>query len=138
MIRLIAFRTLFALTSILTALTVARPALAGGCHDRQCAQPAVTHAQLYQAWLILCDNPQLCRKHPELARELRELWGVIVVTRAAGSHSAVLPITAPPEKPGEFPSGTLTLPARFGDYELDQEIGRSAKTRVCSYARPSV
>ena len=65
-----------------------------------------------------------CRKHPELAKDLRELWGVIVVARAAGSHSAVLPVTTPPEKPGEFPSGTLSLPATFGDYELAQEIGR--------------
>jgi predicted Ser/Thr protein kinase len=65
-----------------------------------------------------------CRRQPQLAGELRELWGVIVVARVAGSHSAIVPPTLPPERPGEFPSGTLTLPAKFGDYELQQEIGR--------------
>ncbi len=47
-----------------------------------------------------------------------------MVARAAGSHSAVLPATLPSGGSSEFPSGTLTLPARFGDYELVQEIGR--------------
>ena len=65
-----------------------------------------------------------CRRHPQFAKELRELWGVIVVARVAGSNSAVVPPTLPSSSPGEFPSGTLTLPARFGDYELRQELGR--------------
>jgi aminoglycoside phosphotransferase (APT) family kinase protein len=65
-----------------------------------------------------------CRRHPELAKELRELWGVIAVARAAGSNSAALAPTLPPAQQNEFPSGTLSLPAKFGDYELVQEIGR--------------
>src|SRR3954468_24528740 len=61
-----------------------------------------------------------CRLHADVARDLRELWGVIVVARAAGSHSAVVP----PPRPNDFPSDSFQLPARFGDYELRQELGR--------------
>src|SRR6476620_1516586 len=63
-----------------------------------------------------------CRLHPDLASDLRELWGVIVVARAAGSNSAL----AQPAQPrsNEFPSDSFQLPARFGDYELRQELGR--------------
>ena len=60
---------------------------------------------------------------PGVCQDLRELWGVIVVARAAGSNSAVLPPTLP-SSANDFPSGSLTLPARFGDYELRQELGR--------------
>jgi hypothetical protein len=63
-----------------------------------------------------------CRRHPELASELRELWGVIVVARAAGSNSAAPAPTQP--RANDFPSDAVQLPARFGDYELAQELGR--------------
>jgi eukaryotic-like serine/threonine-protein kinase len=62
-----------------------------------------------------------CRRHPQFAKELRELWGVIVVARAAGSRSAIL---APLALANELPSDSLPLPARFGEYELQQELGR--------------
>src|SRR5262245_40609377 len=65
-----------------------------------------------------------CKKQPQFAGDLRELWGVIMVARAAGSHSAVIAPTLPPEQASEFPSGSFTLPARFGDYELREELGR--------------
>jgi serine/threonine-protein kinase len=70
------------------------------------------------------DLEEQCHRHPRHATDLRELWGVIMVARVAGSHSAVLPPTLPSGGSNDFPSGTLTLPARFGDYELVQEIGR--------------
>jgi serine/threonine-protein kinase len=63
-----------------------------------------------------------CLKNPELASDLRELWGVIVVARAAGSNSAVIAPTQP--RASELPSDSFQLPARFGDYELRQELGR--------------
>jgi eukaryotic-like serine/threonine-protein kinase len=63
-----------------------------------------------------------CRAHPHLAKDLRELWGVIVVARAAGSHSALAAPTQP--RASDFPSDSFQLPARFGDYELRQELGR--------------
>ena len=65
-----------------------------------------------------------CRKHAPFAKDLRELWGVIMVARAAGSHSAVLPPTIAADQANDFPSGSLTLPAKFGDYELREELGR--------------
>lgn len=63
-----------------------------------------------------------CRKTPEFAGDLRELWGVIVVARAAGSHSALLAPTQ--AQTTNLPSDSFQLPARFGDYELRQELGR--------------
>jgi serine/threonine-protein kinase len=63
-----------------------------------------------------------CRRHPALAKDLRELWGVIAVARAAGSNSALIAPTQP--RANEFPSDSFQLPARFGDYELRQELGR--------------
>jgi tRNA A-37 threonylcarbamoyl transferase component Bud32 len=63
-----------------------------------------------------------CRKAPEFASDLRELWGVIVVARAAGSNSALLAPTLP--QTTDLPSDSFQLPARFGDYELRQELGR--------------
>ena len=69
-----------------------------------------------------------CRRQPRFAKDLRELWGVILVARVAGSHSAGnltgAPPTAASANSNGFPSGTIALPARFGDYELLQEIGR--------------
>jgi serine/threonine-protein kinase len=73
------------------------------------------------------DLEDQCRRHPQFATDLRELWGVILVARAAGSNSAVVPPTLSAggkEGSGEFPSGSLELPARFGDYELCEELGR--------------
>ena len=62
------------------------------------------------------------REHPDLAMELRELWGAVMVADAAGSHSQedVLE-TQPQEDPWRT---TLELPCRFADYELIREIGR--------------
>ena len=62
------------------------------------------------------------REHPDLAMELRELWGAVMVADAAGSHSQedVLE-TQPQEDPWRT---TLKLPCRFADYELIREIGR--------------
>ena len=64
-----------------------------------------------------------CRQQPQFAKDLRELWGVIMVARAAGSSSS-MPPTLPSDHANDFPSGTLTLPSRFGDYELREELGR--------------
>jgi eukaryotic-like serine/threonine-protein kinase len=63
-----------------------------------------------------------CRQYPQLAAELRELWGVMAVARAAGSSSPLIQQTQPTSfgKGGDW----LPLPARFGDYELKEELGR--------------
>jgi serine/threonine-protein kinase len=63
-----------------------------------------------------------CQKHADFASDLRELWGVIVLAHAAGSNSIGVPPTLPLAH--EFPSDSFRLPAQFGDYELQQELGR--------------
>jgi serine/threonine-protein kinase len=70
------------------------------------------------------DLDEQCRAHPHFAQDLRGLWGVINLARVAGSHPGAAPQTLPSDPAGEFPSGALQLPARFGAYELQQEIGR--------------
>ncbi len=62
----------------------------------------------------------ICRQHPDLADELRQLWGAVMVADAAGSHSR----SEPPMPAPETPSGTLELPCRLGGYELLEELGR--------------
>lgn len=66
------------------------------------------------------DLEDTCRREPELADELRQLWGAVLVADAAGSDSHV---TQPSDSP-DLPSGTIELPCRFGDYELLAELGR--------------
>jgi serine/threonine-protein kinase len=62
----------------------------------------------------------VCLRHPDLADELRQLWGAVVVADVAGSHSpSELPAPA-----SETPSGTLELPCRLGGYDLLGELGR--------------
>lgn len=63
-----------------------------------------------------------CCRRPEFANDLRELWGVIAVARAAGSSEVTA--AAAQGAPADFPSDSFYLPARFGDYELLQELGR--------------
>jgi len=64
-----------------------------------------------------------CSLHPEFAADLRELWGAIVVANAAGSVSITSSIPSN-TRDTDYSSGILQLPARFGEYELQEEIGR--------------
>ena len=66
------------------------------------------------------DIEAVCREHPQLGAELRELWGAVLVADAAGSSSAKVTLYAP----ADTPLLALELPCRFGDYELLEEIGR--------------
>ena len=61
----------------------------------------------------------ICRQYPKFDRDLRELWGTMVVTQAAGrdQNTNALPTAnqaAPP----------LELPFQMGDYMLHEELGR--------------
>lgn len=69
------------------------------------------------------DLEEQCRLHPEFASDLRELWGAIVVANAAGSVSITSSIPSN-TRDTDYSSGILQLPARFGEYELQEEIGR--------------
>jgi len=62
----------------------------------------------------------VCRQHPDLADELRQLWGAVMVADVAGSHSR----SDAPRPVSETPSGALELPCRLGGYELLGELGR--------------
>ena len=65
------------------------------------------------------DIDAICEEHPDLADELRELWGAVMIADAAGSSDATYDSSAQ-----EAPTQTFELPCRFGDYELREEIGR--------------
>ena len=66
------------------------------------------------------DLEQECRNHPEFADDLRDLWGMLVVTEAAGQETGSIATRA--QDPIEAP--VLNLPFQMGDYLLQTEIGR--------------
>jgi serine/threonine-protein kinase len=66
------------------------------------------------------DLEATCAANPDLADELRELWGAVVVAEAAASAS--VDQTLAPRHDSSL--SLLVLPCRFGDYELLEELGR--------------
>lgn len=66
------------------------------------------------------DIEGVCRENPELADELRDLWGAVMVAEVAGNHSGETGAAADQDPS----SGVFQLPCRFGDYELLDELGR--------------
>jgi serine/threonine-protein kinase len=66
------------------------------------------------------DVEDACREHPSLAKELRELWGAVMVANAAGTD------TKNAGAGGDFTEfgDSMQLPLRFGDFELLEDIGR--------------
>ncbi|MAD79612.1 MAG: hypothetical protein CMJ50_02045 [Planctomycetaceae bacterium] len=68
------------------------------------------------------DIDRICREHPDLSGELRELWGAVMVAEAIGSGSQ----TAADETDSAHDNAALSfeLPCRFGDYTLLAEVGR--------------
>jgi hypothetical protein len=66
------------------------------------------------------DIDSVCQQHPEVGDELRQLWGAAVVTDAIGSGPDAT------QSPGmaDYESGTFSLPCRFGDFELLEQIGQ--------------
>lgn len=63
---------------------------------------------------------QLTAAHPQLAEELRALWGTALMVDAVASHSASE--TAP--LPSPEPNRTVDPPRNLGDFELYEELGR--------------
>ena len=100
-----------------------RQGLKGNHHaDRDEALAAVLSEVADQA--LRGDEPCLeatIRKHPELADELRHLWGTVMLAGAVGSHANHDSVNLDST---ELQPVGLELPALFGDYELVEELGR--------------
>src|SRR5205823_3462845 len=65
------------------------------------------------------------RQHPELAGELRALWpAVVLAEELARPDNSPSTIQQPGPPPAEETPAANGLPRTFGDYELQQEIGR--------------
>lgn len=90
--------------------------------DQQLAQllDELTHrAQLGE----VVDLDVVTREHPHLADELREVWGAVMLADAVALNVSVTQAESSSEPIPEKLS-QLELPARFGDYELLEELGR--------------
>ncbi len=61
-----------------------------------------------------------CQQYPDLAEELRELWGMLLVADIAGNDLEATTLMGGSDR-AEF---LFELPCQFGDYELQEEIGR--------------
>lgn len=76
---------------------------------------------------------------PDLADEIQELWGTLMVAGAAAGATVTQPLT-PTGAPVSY-SSELELPCTLGDYVLEQEIGRGGmgvvfRARQKSLGRP--
>lgn len=66
------------------------------------------------------DLEATCQSNPEVADELRQLWGAVMVADAIGGSSEV----DATQSDSSSNVVELQLPCRLGDYELLEEIGR--------------
>jgi len=74
---------------------------------------------------------QACSAYPQFESRLRDLWGTLIVTRAAGSFSSAM-LEYDPED-----SQVLPLPCDFGDYVIESEVGRGGMGVVFRATRKS-
>ena len=89
-------------------------------HDEQLALLLADLTDRVQAGEAV-DIAAACSEHPDLAGELRELWGAVMIANVAGSSELQATVDSAPQ---DGPLLKLDLPCRFGDYELLEEIGR--------------
>lgn len=68
------------------------------------------------------DITAVCADHPEIADELRELWGAVMIADAAGSSELHATLSSGSSR--DVAAISFELPCRFGDYELLEELGR--------------
>ncbi len=69
------------------------------------------------------DFESVCREHPDLAAELRRLWGAVMIAAAVGSEAGQ---SGPDERVSDADDAetTLKVPCRWGPFELLEEVGR--------------
>lgn len=63
------------------------------------------------------DLEKTCEQYPEFSEELHDIWGTVVVARAAGTNSTDTEVDEPAQQ-------VLELPFELGNYILREEIGR--------------
>ena len=68
------------------------------------------------------DLEKVLRENPELAGELKSLWGAVLVTEEMARTQRAVETTSAPSL-GEMPPDP-SLPPSFGDYEVLEELGR--------------
>ncbi len=95
---------------------------AASAHDRHLAEVLSQMADDVAAGTPV-DFARACSLHPSLASDLRRLWGAVLVTDVAGVASEQMPVVDQSESVARR-WRKLELPARVGDYELLQEVGR--------------
>jgi serine/threonine-protein kinase len=91
-------------------------------HDRQLAEVLSTMADDVALGKPV-DFEAICETHPELASDLRRLWGAVLVTDVAAVASDQVPAVDQDEAISRR-WRRLELPTTIGDYELLEEVGR--------------
>ena len=76
---------------------------------------------------------EACKTHPVFEKDLRDLWGTIVLTKVAADEQRKNPMPST----SELSMPRVELPCPFADYVLEEEIGRGGMGIVYRATRNS-